>query len=69
MPQLGEGTCAMLSSSLEAVIVLRCIFLDTVQNREQKQGKDVTHLPAQQLSRWPYQASCKATGTGQPTAQ
>lgn len=69
MPQTGQGTCGKLSSSLEAVIVLYYIFLDAVQNGEQKEGKDVTHLPTQQLPQWPYGARRKATGTCQPTAQ
>lgn len=69
MPQIGQGTCGMLSSSLEAATVLYYIFLDVVQNGEQKRGKDVADLPTQQLPQWPCGARRKATRTCQPTAQ
>lgn len=44
-------------------------FLDAVQNGEQKGGRDVAHLPTQQLPQWPCGARHKATGTCRPAAQ
>lgn len=49
----GQGASGMLRSSLEAVIVLYYILLDGVQNREQREGKGVAHLPTQQLPQQP----------------
>lgn len=69
MPQIGQGTSGMLSLSPEAVFVIYYIVLAAVQNREQKEGKDVAYPPTQQSPQWPFGARNKATGTCWPMAQ
>jgi len=59
MPPTEQGTCGMLSSSLEAVTVLYYTFLDVVWNGEQKAGKAVAQLPARQSPQQPCGVSRK----------